>query len=129
MKNEDARWERFIKLSWDERAEMGASTKISKLLRVVAHVTALAASSLVLSAVAHAQSRVYGCNFTSRYSAAEAAWATAKARPLVGAEADALHKHYIELKTECRSNPKAQKVVHLSPKAASLATRALRARQ
>lgn len=113
---------------WDKRAAMVSLTKISKLSRVVAHMTAVAVSSVVLIAVAQAQSKVYGCNFTSRYNAAQAAWATAKARTMVGAEADTLHKQYIELKRECRSNPNAQRVVQLSPKAASLANRALSAR-
>lgn len=111
----------MVELPWDGNADMKILTIALKPTRATVSLAVVAVSFMFLGATAQAQSRVYGCSFASRYDANQAAWATKKARPIVGSEADSLHKKYIELKSACHSNPKAQIVVQLSPKAATLA--------
>jgi hypothetical protein len=65
--------------------------------------------------IAHAETRTFKCDFASRYSQSEAAAALSYARMTVGSgEASSLYGAYVSLRNECKSNPTAKRVVHLS---------------
>ena len=70
---------------------------------------------------AHAETRVFGCGIVERYSASQVHTALANARAFVDAsEISSLYGQYLSLKNECRSNPGARRVVHISTRMGQL---------
>jgi hypothetical protein len=79
-------------------------------------VFGLALALVVAATVAHAETRTFKCDFAVRYSQSDANAALSYARLTVGSgEASSLYGAYVSLKNECKSNPAAKRVVHLSP--------------
>lgn len=68
-----------------------------------------------------ADTKVFGCNIVERYSQSQVHMALEHARAFVDAgEANSLYGQYISLKNECRSNPGARRVVHISARMGQL---------
>ena len=70
---------------------------------------------------AHADTKVFGCSIVDRYSPSQVHTALAHARAFVDAgEVSNLYGQYLSLKNECRSNPGARRVVHISARMGQL---------
>jgi len=92
------------------------SQPLPKAGRVAAIGLALALAFVSTLATAHAETRVFGCDFVKRHSQTEALAALSYARQTVGsAQASSLYGAYVGLKSDCQSNPGAKRVVNLSP--------------
>lgn len=89
----------------------------------VTRKTATAAALLagLWAASAQAETKVFGCNIVERYSPSQVHMALAHARAIGDAgEVNNLYGHYLSLKNECRSNPGARRVVHISTRMGQL---------
>lgn len=70
---------------------------------------------------AHAETKVFGCGIVERYSSSQVHTALAHASAFVDAgEINRLYGQYLSLKNECRSNPGARRVVHISTRMGQL---------
>jgi len=70
---------------------------------------------------AHAETKVFGCSIVERYSPSQVHLALAHARAIGDSgEVNSLYGHYLSLKNECRSNPDARRVVHISARMGQL---------
>ena len=70
---------------------------------------------------ANADTKVFGCNIVERYTPSQVHMALAHARAFVDAgEVNSLYGQYVSLKNECRSNPGARRVVHISARMGQL---------
>ncbi len=89
-----------------------------------ASLKAMGAAALVAglgSLPARADTKVFGCSIVERYSPSEVHSALAHARAFVDAgEVNSLYGQYLSLKNECRSNPGARRVVHVSARMGQL---------
>jgi len=84
---------------------------------------AIAAALLIGLGVlpARAETKVFGCSIVERYSPSQVHTALAHARSFVDAgEVNNLYGQYLSLKSECRSNPGARRVVHISARMGQL---------
>ncbi len=69
----------------------------------------------------HAETKVFGCGIVERYSSSQVHTALAHASAFVDAgEINRLYGQYLSLKNECRSNPGARRVVHISTRMGQL---------
>jgi hypothetical protein len=83
---------------------------------------AAAAATLALFTLpAKADTKVFGCSLIERYSQSQVHLALAHARTFADAgEVNSLYGQYVSLRNECRSNPGAKRVVHVSSRMAQL---------
>lgn len=81
-----------------------------------------AALVVALGAIpARADTRVFGCSIIERYSQSQVHTALAHARAFVDAgEINSFYGQYVSLRNECRSNPGARRVVHISSRMGQL---------
>jgi hypothetical protein len=99
----------------EEGGSMFSSSENSEIARLVACSVAVVFSFGVAATEAHAETRVFGCNFVDTYSSDQVNSALSQARMAVGLEAISLYRQYLSLKNECRTNPSARVSVRLSP--------------
>lgn len=80
-----------------------------------------AATLAFLILPAQADTKVFGCSLIERYSQTQVHFALAHARAFADAgEVNSLYGQYVSLRNECRSNPGAKRVVHVSARMAQL---------
>ena len=89
-----------------------------------ASLMAMAAAALLVglgALPARADTKVFGCSIVERYSPSQVHTALAHARAFIDdGEVNSLYGHYLSLKNECRSNPGARRVVHISSRMGQL---------
>ena len=84
-------------------------------------IAAVAAALALFTLPAKADTKVFGCSHIERYSQTQVHLALAHARAFVDAgEVNNLYGQYVNLLNECRSNPGAKRVVHVSSRMAQL---------
>lgn len=84
-----------------------------------AAATAIVVASGVIPA--RADTKVFGCNIVERYSQSQVHMALSHARAFVDAgEINNLYGQYLSLRNECRSNPGARRIVHVSARMGQL---------
>ena len=88
---------------------------------VVTGIVTVAAALTLFSMPARADMKVFGCSLIERYSQSQVHMAWTHARAFVDAgEVNSLYGQYVSLRNECRSNPEAKRVVHVSARMAQL---------
>ncbi len=89
-----------------------------------ASLKAIAAAALLVglgALPARADTKVFGCSIVTRYSPSEVHSALTNARAFVDpGEVNSLYGQYLSLKNECRSNPGARRIVHISARMGQL---------
>jgi hypothetical protein len=84
-------------------------------------IAAVAATLALFTLPAQAETKVFGCSLVERYSQTQVHLALAHARTFADAgEVNSLYGQYVSLRNECRSNPGAKRVVHVSSRMAQL---------